>query len=73
MARKPEKVPDNVAIERTVYIPGWGYNFLVERAEKQPWRNVKAEMSRLLERAIREEMTAEEKESGPDSLYLMAA
>lgn len=67
MAKKAEKVPDNLSIERTVYIPGWGYNFLVERADRQPWRNVKAEMSQLLERAIREEMKAEGKEPGPVS------
>lgn len=66
MAKKAEKVPDNVSIERTVYIPGWGYNFLVERADRQPWRNVKADLSQLLERAIRDEMKAEGKEPGPE-------
>jgi hypothetical protein len=72
MAKKAVKVPDNVAIERTVWVPGWGYNFLVERAERQPWRLVKAELSALLERALREEMKAEGKEPG-NSLEMDAA
>jgi hypothetical protein len=65
MAKKAEKVPDGVAIERTVWVPSWGYNFLVERAERQPWRNVKAELSHLLEQALRDAMKAEGKEPGP--------
>lgn len=64
MAKRPEKVPDNVSVERTVFIPGWGYNFMIERADKQR-RDVKAEISVLLERAIREEMKSEGKEPGP--------
>lgn len=63
MAKKPEKVPDNVAIERTVYVPGWAYNFMIERAAIER-RDVKAEISILLERAIRAEMVAEGKEPG---------
>lgn len=63
MAKKPEKVPDNVVIERTIFIPGWGYNFMIERAEAQR-RDVKAELSLLLERAIKEEMKSEGKEPG---------
>jgi hypothetical protein len=62
MAKRPEKVPDEKVIERTVYVPGWAYNFLVERAGKEPWRNVKGDLSRIIERAVREEMS---KESGP--------
>ena len=73
MAKKAEKVPDNVTIERTVWVPGWGYNFLVERAEKQPWRNVKGDLSQLLERAIREEMKAEGKEPGNSEPEAVAA
>lgn len=65
MARKAIKVDGDTAIERSVWVPGWGYNFLVERAERQPWRNVKAELSHLLERALREEMKAEGR--APDS------
>ena len=72
MARKAVKVPDNVAIERTVWVPGWGYNFLVERAERQPWRQVKSELSVLLERVLREEMLKEGKEPG-NSLEMDAA
>lgn len=63
MAKKPERVPDNVAIERTVYVPGWAYNFMIERAASER-RDVKAEISILLERAIRAEMVAEGKEPG---------
>lgn len=63
MAKKPEKVPDNVVIERTVFIPGWGYNFMIDRADSQR-RDVKAELSLLLERAIKEAMQAEGKEPG---------
>ncbi len=66
MAKKAVKVSDDDSIERTVWIPGWAYNFLVERAERQPWRNVKSDLSRLLERALREEMEAEGKEPGPE-------
>ena len=73
MAKKAEKVPDNLTIERTVWVPGWGYNFLVERAEKQPWRNVKAELSQLLERALRAEMAAEGKEPGNSEVVPLAA
>lgn len=71
MAKRPEKVPDNVVIERTIYIPGWGYNFMIERADSQR-RDVKAELSLLLERAIREEMEAEGKEPG-NSMELRSA
>jgi len=63
MAKKPEKVPENVAIERTVYVPGWAYNFMIDRATNER-RDVKAELSLTLERAIREMMTAEGKEPG---------
>jgi hypothetical protein len=72
MAKKPEKVPDNVVIERTVFIPGWGYNFMIERAESQR-RDVKAELSLLLERAIQREMTAEGKEPGNSLVMSRAA
>jgi hypothetical protein len=68
MAKKAVRVPDDEAIERTVWIPGWAYNFLVERAARQPWRNVKADLSKLLEQALREEMKAEGKEPGPEVL-----
>jgi hypothetical protein len=71
MAKKPEKVPDNLVIERTIFIPGWGYNFMIELAESQR-RDVKAELSLLLERAIKELMKAEGKEPG-NSLELRNA
>lgn len=63
MAKKPEKVPDNVTLARTVYVPGWAYNFMIERAATER-RDVKAELSLALERAIREQMKAEGKEPG---------
>lgn len=63
MAKKPEKVPENVTLERTVYVPGWAYNFMIERAATQR-RDVKAEISILLEKAVRAEMIAEGKEPG---------
>jgi hypothetical protein len=63
MAKKPERVPDNVVIERTVYVPGWAYNFMIERAASER-RDVKAELSLALERTIREQMKAEGKEPG---------
>ena len=72
MAKKPEKVPDNVVIERTIFIPGWGYNFMIERAVKQR-RDVKAELSLLLEQAIREAMLAEGKEPGNSLVMPRAA
>jgi hypothetical protein len=50
MAKKAVKVPDEESIERTVWVPGWAYNFLVERAARQPWRNVKSDLSQLLEK-----------------------
>lgn len=65
MPRKAIRVTEDRAIERSVWVPAWGYNFLVERAERQPWRQVKAELSALLERALREEMLREGKEPGP--------
>lgn len=67
MAKKAERVLDEQMIERTVWVPGWAYNFLIERAARQnkPWNNVKAELSQLLERALRDEMKAEGKEPGP--------
>lgn len=71
MAKRPEKVPDNVVIERTIFIPGWGYNFMIERADSQR-RDVKAELSLLLERAIKELMTTEGKQPG-NSLELRNA
>jgi len=71
MAKKAVKVDDDTPIERTVWVPGWAYNFLVERAERQPWRNVKGDLSELLEQALREAMKAEGKEPGP--LELAAA
>lgn len=71
MAKRPEKVPDNVIIERTIFIPGWGYNFMIERADSQR-RDVKAELSLLLERAIKELMTTEGKQPG-NSLELRNA
>jgi hypothetical protein len=71
MAKKPEKVPDNVIIERTLFIPGWGYNFMIDRAAKER-RDVKAELSLLLERAIKAEMTSEGKEPG-NSLVMSRA
>lgn len=66
MAKKAVKVPDDAPIERTVWVPGWAYNFLVERAARQPWRNVKSDLSQLLEQALREEMKAEGQEPGPE-------
>ena len=63
MAKRPEKVPDNVVIERTVYVPGWAYNFMIDRASAER-RDVKAELSLILERAVREAMQAEGKEPG---------
>lgn len=63
MAKKPERVPDNVVIERTVYVPGWAYNFMIDRAASER-RDVKAELSLALERTIREQMKAEGKEPG---------
>jgi hypothetical protein len=68
MAKKAVKVPDEESIERTVWVPGWAYNFLVERAARQPWRNVKSDLSQLIEKALREEMIAEGKEPGPMEL-----
>lgn len=67
MAKKAVAVPNDTPIERTVWVPGWAYNFLVERAARQPWRNVKSDLSQLLEKALREEMEAEGKEPGPMS------
>lgn len=72
MAKRPEKVPDNVTIERTIFIPGWGYNFMIEVAEKQR-RDVKAELSLALERTIRELMLAEGKEPGNSLVMSRAA
>lgn len=71
MAKKAVKVPDEGSIERTVWVPGWAYNFLVERAARQPWRNVKSDLSQMLEKALREEMIAEGKEPGPESPELL--
>jgi hypothetical protein len=71
MAKKAVKVPDEESIERTVWVPGWAYNFLVERAARQPWRNVKSDLSQLLEKALRDEMIAEGKEPGPESPELL--
>ena len=65
MAKKAERVPPDRSIERTVWVPGWAYNYLVEHAERQPWRNIKSDLSAILEHAIREEMKAEGKEPGP--------
>ena len=72
MAKRPEKVPDNLTVERTVYIPGWGYNFMIDRADTQR-RDVKAELSILLERAIKELMQVEGKEPGNSLEYRDAA
>mgnify|MGYP001571219817 CR=1 FL=1 len=72
MAKKPGKVPDNVTLERTVYVPGWAYNFMIERAATER-RDVKAEISILLERAIRAEMVSEGKEPGQREPALIAA
>ncbi len=72
MAKKAEKVAPDSAIERTVWVPGWAYNYLVERTERQPWRNIKSDLSAILERAIREEMIAEGKEPGPMALAEVA-
>lgn len=63
MAKKPEKVPENVVLERTVYVPGWVYNFMIDRAHAER-RDVKAELSLALERAVRDLMKAEGKEPG---------
>ena len=73
MAKKAVLVEPDKPIERTIWVPGWAYNFLVERAERQPWRNVKADLSAIIERAIREEMIAEGKEPGPSLPALKAA
>ena len=63
MAKRPEKVPENVVLERTVFVPGWAYNFMIERATKQR-RDVKAELSLALERAVRDLMQSEGEELG---------
>jgi hypothetical protein len=63
VAKKPEKVSASKPIERTVYVPGWAYNFMIDRAASER-RDVKAELSLALERAIRAEMAAEGKEPG---------
>lgn len=59
MAKKAEKVSDNIVIERTIFIPGQCYNFVIDRAARQR-RDVKAELSLMLERAIKEAMQATE-------------
>jgi hypothetical protein len=71
MARKPEKVPDTAIIERTVFIPGWAYNFMIDKANIER-RDVKAEISIILEKAIKEAMDLEDA-SGQYSPELMAA
>lgn len=58
MAKKAEKVSDNIVIERTIFIPGWSYNFVIDRAVRHR-RDVKAELSLMLEQAIKEAMEAE--------------
>lgn len=73
MAKRAEKVEEGPPIERTVWVPTWGYNFLVDRATRQPWRNVKAELSELLEQALRDVMKAEGKEPGPSLRQKKAA
>jgi hypothetical protein len=67
MAKKPVKVDSSATVERTIHIPGWGYNFVIERAAKQR-RDVKAELSLIMEQALREMMSAEEKSPGNQML-----
>lgn len=64
MAKRAKEV-EKPTIERTVYVPAWGYNFLVRRSEREPWRNVKSDLSALLERALREEMQTEGQPAAP--------
>lgn len=63
MAKKPDKVSANGSVERAVHIPGWAYNFMIDQAAKQR-RDVKTEISILLEQAIREAMKQAETEPG---------
>jgi hypothetical protein len=63
MAKKPAKVDKSATIERTVFVPGWGYNYVIERAQRER-RTAKDELSLILERALRAEMAAEGKEPG---------
>jgi hypothetical protein len=73
MAKKPTKVDKAKNVERTVYIPGWAYNFVIDRAQRER-RDVKAELSLMLERAIVAEMAAEGKEPGQTKpAWLVAA
>lgn len=55
MAKRPIKVDDNEMLARTVVIPGWAYNFMIDQAARQR-RDVKAEISIMLEKAIRAAM-----------------
>lgn len=53
MARIPQKVDKDEQIERIIPIPGWAYNFMIDRA-KEERRDVKAQIAFVLENAIKE-------------------
>ncbi len=72
MAKKPVKVDKSATVERTVFIPGWGYNFVIERAQRER-RTAKDELSLILERALRSEMLGEGKEPGNKKPTLLRA
>jgi hypothetical protein len=58
MAKKPTKIPEDAQIERTVHIPGWAYNFMIDYAAAER-RDVKTELSLVIERAVRELMQSQ--------------
>ncbi len=64
MAKRAGKVTGDKPIDRAVWVPAWAYNLLVERAEQEPWFNPKAELSRILERALIAEFRPEGQEPG---------
>lgn len=64
MARKAKHVPEDQPVERIVSLPGWLYNLLVDRAERER-RGVKYQIEVDFERLAREHLlpAGQERES----------